>query len=395
MTRSRTILVAWAQLGIGSVALAQGATAIQRDGSIVEVKASDLSEISERGWPDWRGLWIGSSILQAPEGASAMTLQDGQVLVGGFEPNGQELWWRNPKLGAVRVDLEHVARIGPLAADTTRQVARDQVHFVNGDRADGFIQSIDVTHGVRLAAITAAGAPSTEVVDHDLDRVVAVWLASRPEPAMGWRFWLRDGSVIDVDHWERLGEQVMLEGCHLAGAPARIPMDWGQVIAIRSAPTAMLALASQPWKSADLANTPRLTPARGRVDSGSHALDLASIDLHGPGLFEASLPPGEWVVDADLGVPPGLSGKAACVVVIQDGEREILRFPITSSSERMPLHATIRTGRLVVRIEDSLQGAYGAALRMNRPFLVPVSPSGVESSPRTSSGTVPLGPRNR
>jgi len=385
--RARTIPVACALLGIGAPALAQGATAIQRDGSVVEVKESGLSELSESVWPDWRGLWIGSSILQAPEGASAMILQDGQMLVGGFEPNGQELWWRNPKLGAVRVDLERVARIGPLSADTTRPISRDEVHFVNGDRAEGFIQSIDVTHGVRLAPITTEGAPSTEVVDHDLDRVVAVRLASRAEPAKGWRFWLRDGSVIDADHWKRLGEQVILEGCHLAGAPARLPLDWGQVIAIRSAPTAVVALASQPWRSADLAETPRLAPARGRVGSGSHALDLASIDLHGPGVFEASLPPGEWIVDADLGVPPGLSGKAACVVVIQDGEREILRFPISRTSASMPLHATIHTGRLVVRIEDSPQGAFGAALRMNRPFLTPVHGGGSAPTPSTSNGT--------
>jgi hypothetical protein len=388
MTSARMILIAGAHLCVVATALAQGATAIQGDGTVVEVRESVLAGLDERTWPGWPGLWMGSTLPQAQDGGSAMTLQDGQVLVGGFEPNGQELWWRSPKIGAVRVDLERVARIGPLAADATRPVARDEVHFVNGDRAEGFIQSIDATHGVRLAPITPEGTPSTEVVDHDLERVVALWLASRPEPAKGWRFWLRDGSVIDADHWTREGEQIILEGCHLAGAPPRLPLDWGQVIAVRSAPTAVLALASQPWKSADVMDTPRLSPARGRLGSGSHALDLSSIDLHGPGIFEATLPQGEWILDASLGVPPGLAGRVSCMVVILDGDREIVRHPITESSTITPLHTTIRSGRLVVRIEASQRGAFGAALRMIRPLLVPITAAAAGPSPSRSSETV-------
>ena len=387
--RARTILITSVHLCVAGAVLAQGASAIQVDGTVVEVKESTLAGLDERTWPGWPGLWIGPSVPQAQDGGSAMTLQDGQVLVGGFEPNGRELWWRNPKIGAVRVDLERVARIGPLAADASRPVTRDEVHFVNGDRAAGFIQSIDTAHGVRLASITTDGAPSTEVVDHDLERVVAVWLASRPEPATGWRFWLRDGSVIDADHWKREGEQVILDGCHLAGAPPRLSLDWGQVIAVRNSPTAVLALASQPWKSADVADTPRLSPARGRLGSGSHALDLSSIDLHGPGSFEATLPEGEWILDASLGVPPALQGKVSCQVVILDGDREILRHPVTETSTVTPLHATIRSGRLVVRIENSQRGAFGAALRMIRPFLVPVTAAAATPIPNRSNGTVP------
>ena len=377
--RARTTLITSVHLCVAGAVLAQGASAIQVDGTVVVVKESTLAGLDERTWPGWPGLWIGPSVPQAQESGSVMVLQDGQLLVGGFEPNGRELWWRNPKIGAVRVDLERVARIGPLAADASRPVTRDEVHFMNGDRAAGFIQSIDAAHGVRLAPITTDGAPSTEVVDHDLERVVAVWLASRPEPATGWRFWLRDGSVIDADHWKREDEQVILEGCHLAGAPPRLPLDWGQVIAIRSAPTAVLALASQPWKSADVADTPRLSPARGRLGSGSHALDLSSIDLHGPGSFEATLPQGEWMLDASLGVPPGLQGKVSCQVVILDGDREILRHRVTETSTVTPLHATIRSGRLVVRIESSERGAFGAAIRMVRPFVVPVMVDGSKS----------------
>jgi hypothetical protein len=389
MMRARRILIAGAHLSVVGAALAQGATAIQGDGTVVEVKESTLTGLDDGTWPGWPGLWIGPSVPQAPDGGSAMILQDGQVLIGGFEPNGRELWWRNPKIGAVKVDLERVARIGPLAADPTRPVTRDELHFVNGDRAAGFIQSIDVAHGVRLAPITPEGTPSTEVVDHDLERVVAVWLASRREPAKGWRFWLRDGSVIDADHWRREREQIILEGCHLAGAPPRLPLDWAQVIAVRSAPTAVLALASQRWRSDDVADTPRLAPARGHLGAGSYALDLSPIDLHGPGIFEATIPQGAWILDASLGVPPGLQGKVACQVVILDGDREIARFPIAESSTVTPLHIMIQSGRLVVRIEHSRHGAFGAAIRMIRPFLVPVTAAAAAPSPSTSSGTAP------
>lgn len=395
MRRVHAILITCMSPWAPSVALAQDASVIEADGTVVEARASSLAEGGGESPSGWRALWIGSSVPQAQDGGSTMCLQDGQMIVGGFEPNGQELWWRNSKIGAFRMDLERVARIGPRSAVATGPVARDMVHFMNGDRVEGFIQSIDVTHGVRLAPITAEGAPAPDVVDHDLERVVAVWLASRAEPASGWRFWLRDGSVIDADHWALRNEQVALTGLHLTGAPPQLLVDWTQVIAIRRDPSSFIALASLPWKCSDVSNTPRLSPARVRSGSGSHALDLAPIDLHGPGVFETSIPSGTWLLDAPLAVPPGLSGNVACVAVILDGEREVLRFPITKTSERMPLRATFKSGRLVVRIEGSERGAWGAALRMDRAFLVPVSPVAPASNPSTTSGTVPPASPNR
>jgi hypothetical protein len=395
MMRARAILVGCMTAWVSHHVLAQDARIIQADGTVVETDVSRLAEPGRDAPSGWRALWIGPTPTQAQDGGSAMCLQDGQVIVGGFEPSGQELWWRNPRIGASRVDLERVARIGPRVVNATRPSARDVVHFVNGDRAEGFIQAIDVTHGVRLAPITAEGAPAADVVDHDLERVVAVWLAARPESATGWRFWFRDGSVIDADQWTLQGEQIVLTGPHLAGAPRQVLVDRSQVIAIRRDPTSVVALASLPWRSSDVPNSPRLSPARARPDPGVHALDLSPIDLHGPGVFEASIPPGEWLLDASLVAPPGLSGSLGCVVVILDGEREVLRFPITGSSERMPLRAMFRSGRVVVRIDDSERGAWGAAVRMDRPFLVPINPVAAESSPSTSTGTSPPGSPSR
>lgn len=395
MRRVRAILIACVSPWASSVAPAQDASVIQTDGTVIEVRASSLADGGGDASSDWRALWVGSSVPQAQDGGSAMCLQDGQVIVGGFEPNGQELWWRNSRIGASRVDLERVARIGPRSAVVTGPIPRDTVHFMNGDRAEGFIQSIDVAHGIRLAPITAEGAPASDVVDHDLERVVAVWLASRPEPASGWRFWLRDGSVIDADAWTMRNEQVVLTGLHLAGAPPQLLVDWAQVIAIRRDPSSFVALAALPWKCSDVSNTPRLSPARVRSGSGSHALDLAPIDLHGPGLFETSIPPGTWILDTALTVPPGLSGEVACVAVILDGEREVLRHQITKTSDSMPLRTTLRSGRLVVRIEDAERGAWGAALRMDRSFLVPVNPVAPVSNPSTTSETVPPASPNR
>ena len=395
MTCARAILAGCLTVWVSRGVLAQDARIIQADGAVVEMDVSRLTETGQDAPPGWRALWIGSSPTRAQDGGSAMCLQDGQVIVGGFEPNGQELWWRNPRIGASRVDLERVARIGPRVANMPRPSARDVVHFVNGDRADGFIQSIDVTHGVRLAPITAEGAPAADVVDHDLQRVVAVWLADRPESATGWRFWFQDGSVIDADQWKVQGDQIVLTGPHLAGAPPHVLVDRSQVIGIRRDPASCIALASRPWRSSDVPSTPRLSPARVRPDPAVHALDLSPIDLHGPGVFEAAIPPGAWLLDATLVAPPGLSGSLGCVVVILDGEREVLRLPIKGSLERMPLRAVFRSGRVVVRIEDSERGAWGAAVRMDRPFLVPISPAAAESSPSTSSGTGPPGPPNR
>lgn len=359
--------------------------AIRRDGTVVSVKEPEITNLSDVHWPEWSAVQLDPILNAAPEIQSAMALQDGQVLVGGFEPVGQDLWWRNAFLGAIRLDLEKVAWIGPAFLFDAPAGTRDQVQFVNGDRAEGFVQSIDTSRGLRLETLAVAGKNESSTQDHDLERIAAIRLASRPETSRGWRLWLRDGSVIDVDHWSREGDKATLSGFHLAGMPSTLSLPWIQIAAIRAPFGGPVPIASVPWKAIDSENSPRLTSARIHPGSAARAMALAHIDLYGPGRFEAQLPPGEWVMHANLVPPPGLDGKSDCTVVVLDGDREVARERVHPNLLAVAVHGRIQSGRLCVVIEDSRKGAFGAAVRLRDALLIPMISGSVGTTPARTS----------
>jgi hypothetical protein len=364
------------------------AIAIAEDGSIVEVPEAALATIGDASWAGWRGLQ-----LPAPprgESASVLALQDGQRLVGTFEPVGNELWWRSGSVGGVRVDLERVAWIGPPSISLEPVASRDQVRFMNGDRVEGFVRSIDAAHGVRVEE--SGSSDEARAVDHDLSRVVSVRLVPRPEPANGWRFWLRDGSVIDASVWSRDGERVHLRGCNLPSVAPMITLGWSDLVGIRRAPDSFIPLAALAWKASDVDDSPRLAPARVVIGNAACPLGIAPVDLHGPGQFEAGLEVSPARIDLSLDSPPGLAGKVACTVVLLDGDREISRVRVDSSLPTGRSTVVVTSGRLVVRIEGSDRGAFGGSVRLDRGTAIGAVRASPESSARSPSVPAPSSP---
>ena len=391
MSALRTILVA-APLLLLLAASADEPRAILPDGSRKQVSMKDLASLGDTSWPGWIALDLPASRDPLVRQDSVMAMQDGQRVRGQFEPVSQGLRWRSAAIGSVRVDLEHVAWIGEPEMCSNRSMTRDEVHFLNGDRLEGFVQSIDSDRGIRIEVSGGEGATERSMVDHDLSRVAAVRFASRPEPATGWRFWLQDGSMIDADSWSAQGDRVVIRGMHLPSAPPSAAVPWNQITGIRRAPGGLVALAELPWSSSDVPGSPRLAPACVSVPAGFHALGLAPLDLHGPGMFEAALPDGPFILDGELTVPPGLASSVDCTVVLLDGARELLRTRLKAPTQPVPVHAELSSGRLVVRIEDSARGAYGAAARMSGSLLLPkvIGSPGSSDRPEAAPANTPV-----
>ena len=163
----------------------------------------------------------------------SLGLDDGQRLSGEFESIGSELWWRHRELGSMQIDLERLAWIGPPALALVAPPTRDRLLLVNGDRVEGFVNALHADRGVEVETPGAAPGDAPSRAWHDLGKAVAaIQLVPRGHQASGWRLWLRDGSVIDVDHWQREGERVALRGCHLPGLAASITMPWDSLVEI-------------------------------------------------------------------------------------------------------------------------------------------------------------------
>jgi len=371
---------------VGALSLAPVAAsdrAILRDGSSLEVTESDLVNASDATWPGWIALKRTATVREDDLATSMLGLDDGQVLGGGFNVVQDSLWWRSRAIGAIQVDLERVAWIGPPTLAGQPAPVRDHVSLINGDHVDGFVNALQAERGVEIETGTGGASPTRTW--YDLSRVASIQLAPRPRPATGWRLWLRDGSVIDMEAWKREGSRVSLQGLHLPGAAPRVMIAWDEVLGIQRNGSCVTALSSLPWKAIDATDTPRLAPAQIRMSPGVQPIDVRAFDLHGPGTFVARVPDGRWVLDLKLAVPPALAGRTGCTVQVLAGDRELARARPGPGFAPTTVHATIEGGDLRVVISEPAHGALGAAVRLDDAMLMPVTASAAAPSPAQTS----------
>lgn len=183
---------------VAHAASVDGGSTILRDGTSQRIDARELKEIGSDAWPGWLAVDTRTGDRTPESDArSVLALDDGQRITGIFESSGHKLNWRSRDLGLTEIDLERVQWIGPPALATEVPPTRDRVVLLNGDRVDGFVNAIEPDRGVQVE--TQDSAPQAASRWIDLARTVSIQLAPRPRAASGWRLWLRDGSVVDVD----------------------------------------------------------------------------------------------------------------------------------------------------------------------------------------------------
>lgn len=372
-----------ALLAITLASSSRGDRAILRDGSTQSVQEADLVNAGDATWPGWIALQRTVVAREDDLAGSMLGLDDGQVVGGAFNVVQESLWWRSRAIGAMQVDLERVAWIGPPSLASQPAPARDHVALVNGDHVDGFVNALQADRGVEVETGTGGASPTRTW--YDLSKVASIQLSPRPRSATGWRFWLRDGSMVDVDAWKREGSRVSLQGLHLPGAAPRVMIAWDEVLGIQRAGASVVAAGSLAWKAVDATDTPRLAPAQVRIDPVMRALDVRSVDLHGPGTFVARVPDGRWTLDLTLTAPPALAGRVGCTVQVLAGDRELARVRIDANTKPTPVHAAVAGGDLRVVISEPAHGAFGAAVRLESAMLVPVTPDAAAPTPVPTS----------
>lgn len=128
-------------------------------------------------------------------------LTDGQIIHGrwvGMEDSGQLVVWRHPLLGQRRISLDQIRLImlrHKILDESIRLPTgiNDAVIFQNGDRLEGFIQSVNA-EGVQLLPDGATQAITLEL--NACQRLEIGNPLSLPTEAP-YRLQLRDGSVVD------------------------------------------------------------------------------------------------------------------------------------------------------------------------------------------------------
>lgn len=357
--------------------------AIQKDGSAGTVDSAALQTISSDSWPGWRAIVLArpESFFRDPSTRSMMALDDGQRVAGGFELVNRSLQWRSRELGMVAVNLERLSWIGPTAIAAEASPERDRVLLINGDRVDGFVNSLQAERGVEVEVPNTTGDPKKTSMWFDLARVASIRLAARTTPPTGWRFWLVDGTVVDADHWKKLESNLAIQGCHLEGVDPSTVISWDQVLAVQPLNTPVVAMSSIVWSTADETPQQRLTPARVRLSRSLGPLNMRDVDLLGPGTFTATIPEGTWLLNLQLESTPTLAHYTDCTIRVLDGEKEIMTEHWTSLTPPRHLQIPLHGRTLTVVISNSAQGAFGAAIQLKDGLLISMTEAAIPATP--------------
>jgi hypothetical protein len=352
--------------------------------------AAVKTSASSDAWPAWCGVKIlPQTPLPAarPAGQSFYTLIDGERFAGMFELGGARPTWRSSAFPSVPIDLEQARSIGPLQKADAPVETRDAIVLVNGDRLEGFIDSMDAATGVALEVAGAApdDKSAKQVRRVPMDRIAEIRLATRTRPAQGWRLWLADGSVIDADSWSDQRNQCQLHKPHAVPEMESAMIPWSSVLAIAPNPAAVTALLRCPVKTQAVQGqpSPRLAPPAVESTYTPTAFDAAPMDLHGPGEFRFALPAGAagGTLVATLTVPPHLRGEVSCRATIECGGTALWQGQLSPASAETALRLPLSGDELLVRLDESRRGAFGCAVRLNGAVVI----SGSCGSPAPST----------
>jgi hypothetical protein len=329
----------------------------------------------------------------APSPAAAwLTLTDGRRVHGLItEPAAPDsLTLRHNTLGDLTFPLELAARLdfanaGVISAADVRPdpSPQDQVFLRNGDRVQGFVESI----------------ASTIVIDRDgttitpeLVRVVAVVFANPSTPPVGTSIWLSDGTILHADDYklrapeleltlpanspasgsDRAPEPESAENSPPASKPA-FSVDLRQLAAIapkaeRFTPLARLAITKQSGAQGRRWSAPVKIAAAG-------PLGLADIELPGPMSVEWSLPQDADRLSFEILLPPESRIWGDCVVVVEfirdNAVREIARHRLNATTPAASINSETReASTLRIRVEQGEGGPIQDRIHLRRGILL-------------------------
>lgn len=365
--------------------------AVQSDGRVETPAPAVMERLSSDQWPGWLGLW-----QRVPEGTttppgSCWRLLDGQCVVGGFDVGDGVLGWRSGLLGLLSLDLEKTRLIGPGSVATPTDLQRDQVLMVNGDMIEGFLTGIDAEQGIGMERGVAAGG-AREVTWYPIHSATQVRVSGKEQPGEGWRVWLRDGSIIDVQGWRREGGTVEMIAPRLPGAAARVTMPWSVVRAIRPPQGALLPMASLPWQASGGEALGRLAAAVARVDTDPSPLDLRAVDLLGPGTFVAKLPRPDMHVRLRACLPPRVMDMGGCTLVVRDARTQRTEARLDADRPDIEWSGRLEGDRLEIDLQPGPGGAMGSVVSLQDAWAFTITAPPGARPPATTAPSEPSGP---
>lgn len=323
--------------------------------------------------------------FRPPAPATLLELTDGQRFAGALVVDGalaEGLVWTHPSMGTMRYDLGAVLRVRLQAGEQTPAPAPggpDLVALANGDRVEGYVESIG--REVRLQA-----GETTRRIAVELVREVA--LANEPKASAARQYWLRDGSVVSprAVRTTRTGELILTLGLDEPtenppkdGTDELPPLQLDDLIGVAMDARALVPLARlTPVAQTGSADRWWSGPMR-VVGLGTALLGLADIELPGPMAVEWVVPRGATRVAFEAELPRWCWTWGDLEVVVSSvdgaggtGGTELARRRLHADQPRARVNVPLERGkrRVQVRVEAGVGGAVQDRVVLRRAALL-------------------------
>lgn len=318
--------------------------------------------------------------------AAWLTLTDGRRVHGLItEPAAPDsLTLRHNTLGDLTFPIELAARLdfantGVISAADVRPdpSPQDQVFLRNGDRVQGFVESI--------ASSITIDRDGTSITP-EIARVVAVVFANPSTPPAGTSIWLSDGTVLHADDYKLRAPELELTLPTQSAAPAPDPAPDS---AAASPPSLKIdlrqlaAIAPSAERFTPLARVPisKQTGAPGRrwfgpvkiADAGP--LGLADVELPGPMSVEWSLPNDAARLAFEILLPPESRIWGDCVVVVEfisnTTARELARHRLNAETPSAAINVEVPDAAVLrISVEQGEGGPIQDRILLRRGILL-------------------------
>ena len=279
---------------------------------------------------------------------------DGQRLPGGLLRTGDgQVLWRNAWLPSQKLDPESISRLRIIqGAEVPVATESDLLTLVNGDRLEGFVDSI----GPSITLEIVDGDREGEMIEVPIDRVASISLSNPVVRRSGVMAWFRGGHRIlgtsiriDDDGYTRIEDPL------LGGTEAEVPSEYLMGANLKF--DQIVPWASLVWRTQeDAVGVRPWTPPIER-EEGHHPLDAAPLRIKGPMTVIAEMP---WsdaryrvVVERDPDSGPGRS-----VFVVRDGDIEVSRDVIDADRPVVVVTGRIQGDTIEFKLEDGGDGPF-------------------------------------
>lgn len=343
------------------------------------------------GWSGG-GAWPETSAASVlPSVSGWMELTDGQRFPGRPGPvveAGERLVWVSDRFGEFAIDLDRVRRIVVRPGDAPRDASTttDTLLLANGDRVEGFVESLRPTASPAdgaFGAVVQAGATRALI---PVSQIAEVRLASPAVPAAGPVVWLSDGTVARLSGATTDVSRGLfrLQADVLASAPGAggVVIPPGDLLALAPDPGRLVPLSVVPVAShrpVGLARRPG--PRSASRDDRPAPLNAADVLIPGPMVVEWVLPDGASRLIGAAVLDEADRAWGECTITAEvlpagaaDAPQRVFSGALGGAVVRLPLAFDLpRTGpgdRLRVRIDAGELGPIRDRVRLERVLLI-------------------------